>query len=83
MVICVLGEMQHLHMFQLMPLPLTISCFSKSRLVVPFWYWLTQVVLDIIHKSRKTVVVVVVVVVLWQWVVLPTAARFSHCQLVC
>jgi len=33
-----------LHMAQLMPLPLTVSCFSKSRLVLPFWYWLTQVV---------------------------------------
>ena len=35
-----------LHMAQLMPLPLTVSCFSKSRLVLPFWYWLTQVVLE-------------------------------------
>ena len=33
-----------LHMAQLMPLPLTISCFSKSRLVLPFWYRLTRVV---------------------------------------
>ena len=27
-----------MHMAQLMPLPLTVSCFSKSRLVLPFWY---------------------------------------------
>jgi len=27
-----------------MPLPLTISCSSKSRLVLPFWYRLIQVV---------------------------------------
>jgi len=33
-----------LHMAQLMPLPLTVSCFSKSRLVLPFWYRLTRVV---------------------------------------
>jgi len=50
-------------MVQLMPLPLTASCFSKiqigftflvpavasvkkSRLVLPFWYWLTRVVPD-------------------------------------
>jgi len=39
-------------MAQLLPLPLTISCSSKSRLhgftflVLPFWYWLTRVVLD-------------------------------------
>jgi len=33
-----------LYMAQLMPLPLTVSCFSKSRLVLPFWYWLTWVV---------------------------------------
>jgi len=31
---------------QLMPLQLTISCSSKSRLVLPFWYQLTQVVRD-------------------------------------
>jgi len=30
-----------LHMAQLMPLPLTVSCF---RLVLPFWYRLTWVV---------------------------------------
>ena len=35
-----------LHMAQLMPLPLTVSCFSKIRLVLPFWYRLTQVVPD-------------------------------------
>jgi len=27
-----------LHMTQLMPLPLTISCSSKSRLVIPEWF---------------------------------------------
>ena len=35
-----------LHMAQLMPLPLTVSCSSKSRLVLPIWYRLTQVVLE-------------------------------------
>jgi len=29
-----------------MPLPLTVSCFSKIRIGLPFWYWLTRVVLD-------------------------------------
>jgi len=33
-------------MAQLMPLTLTISCSSKSRLVIPFWYRLTRVVPD-------------------------------------
>jgi len=33
-----------LHMAQLMPLPLTVPCFSKSRLVLPFWYRPTWVV---------------------------------------
>jgi len=33
----------HLHMAQLMPLPLTVSSV-KSRLVLPFWYRLTCVV---------------------------------------
>jgi len=43
---CCLGWRADLHMAQLMPLPFTISCSSKSRLVLPFWYWLTQVVPD-------------------------------------
>jgi len=34
MVIC-LGRGAHLRMAQLMPLPLTISCSSKSRLILP------------------------------------------------
>jgi len=42
MVVC-LERGADLRMVQLMPLPLTVSCFSKSRLVLPFWYRLTQV----------------------------------------
>ena len=34
-----------LHMAQLMPLPLTVSCFSKIQMgIFPFWYRLTRVV---------------------------------------
>jgi len=33
-------------MAQLMPLPLTVSCFSKIQVGFTFWYWLTQVVPD-------------------------------------
>jgi len=41
-VICLeLGADLHI-MVQLMPLPLTVSCFSGFT----FWYWLTQVVPD-------------------------------------
>jgi len=55
---------KRLHIAQQMPLPLTISCSSKSRLVLrtclvlPFWYLLTRVVQDIFQKSSKTVVCV-------------------------
>jgi len=35
-----------LHMAQLMPLPLTVSCFSESTLVLLLWYWLTWVVAE-------------------------------------
>jgi len=35
-----------LHIAQLMPLPLTVSCFSKIQIGLPFWYRLTWVVLD-------------------------------------
>jgi len=44
-------------MTQMMPLPLTISCSSKSRLVLLFWYRLTLVESDKIQKAVKTVVV--------------------------
>ena len=58
-----LGWGADLHIAQPMPLPLTISCSSKSRLVLtflvlPFWYLLTRVVPDIFQKSSKTVVCV-------------------------
>ena len=43
MVIC-LERVADLHTARLMPLPLTVSCSSKSRLVLPFWYRLTRVV---------------------------------------
>jgi len=45
MVICI-GRGTDLHMAQLMPLQLTASCFSKSRLVLPFSYRLTREVAD-------------------------------------
>jgi len=35
-----------LHMAQLMPLPLTVSCFSKIQIGLTFWYPLTRVVLE-------------------------------------
>ena len=41
-----LGRGADLHMAQLMPLPLTVSYSSKSRLVLPFWYRFTRVVPD-------------------------------------
>jgi len=52
-----------------MPLPLTISCSSKSRLVLtflvlPFWYLLTRVVPDILQTSSETVVCYVCVLAL-------------------
>jgi len=57
MVVC-LGQDADLHMAQLIPLPLTISCSSKSSLVLHFWFQLTRVVLDKIQDGRKMVVCV-------------------------
>jgi len=45
MVIC-LERDADLHMAQLMPLPLTVSYFSKILFVLPFWYRLTRAVPD-------------------------------------
>ena len=63
-----LGWGADLHIAKQMPLPLTIYCSSKSRLVLtflvlPFWYLLTQVVPDIIQKSSKQLYVCVCVCV--------------------
>jgi len=44
MVIC-LERGADLHMAQLMPLPLSVTCFSKIHIGLPFWYRLTWVVL--------------------------------------
>ena len=43
LVIC-LERGADLHVAQLMPLPLTVSCFSKIQIGLPFWYRLTRVV---------------------------------------
>ena len=59
MIMC-LGQGADLNMAQLMPLPLTISCSSKSRLVLPSWCRLTQVVPDKIQEGCKTVVCVLI-----------------------
>jgi len=40
-VVMCLGQGADLHMAQLMPLPLTVSCSSKSRLVLPSWFYLS------------------------------------------
>jgi len=45
-VICLERGADCLHMIQLMPLPLTVSCFSKIQIGLPIWYWLTRVVPD-------------------------------------
>ena len=45
MVIC-LECSTDLHMTQLMPLPVTVSCFSKIQISLPFWYRLNCVVPD-------------------------------------
>jgi len=40
-VVMCLGQGSDLHMAQLMPLPLTVSCSNKSRLVLPSWFYLS------------------------------------------
>ena len=55
MVVCLECGANDLHMVQLMPLPPIISCFSKIQSGLPFWYWLTQVVLEQQqHNNRFT-----------------------------
>jgi len=64
-VICLEQGADCLHMVQLMPLhPKSLSSLAsfKSRLVIPFWYRLTHVVLEKRPLNGCTVVVVVVAV---------------------
>jgi len=51
---------------QLMPLPLTISCCSKSRLVLHSWYQLTWVVPDTVHVAVKCLIVPDVTAACWK-----------------
>jgi len=74
-----------LHIAQQMTLPLTISCSSKSRLVLtflvlPFWYLLTRVDPDIFQTSSKTVVCVCVCVLVYPGELLPKET-FTHSHL--
>ena len=64
MVICLEQGADYLHIIQLTPLhPKTPSCLAlfKSRLVLPVWYQLTQVVLEKrpLHGCSSSVVAVV------------------------
>jgi len=47
------GRGGDLHMTQLMPMPLTVSCFSKIHIGLPFWYWLNRLVLDTVQGAIK------------------------------
>ena len=60
MVMCLVQDAD-LYMAQLMPLPLTVSCSSKSRLVLRFWCRFTRVVPDRNQEGRKMVCVCVCV----------------------
>jgi len=71
MVMC-MGQGADLQMAQLMSLPLNVSCSSKFRLVLPFWYQLTRVVLDRIQEGHKTVVCACVL-----YVILPLIKPFN------
>jgi len=52
-VVMCLDQGADLHVAQLMPLPLTVSCSSKPRLVLPFWCRLTWVFSDKMQEGRK------------------------------
>ena len=62
-VIC-LEWVADLHMVQLMPVPLTVSCFSKIQIDFTFWYQLTRVIPDKGPLNRCVCVCVISVKVL-------------------
>jgi len=69
-----LGQGADLHMLQLMPLPFTVSCSSKSRLVLPSW-------LDKVQEGCKTVVCVFEFKNLWKELCQLHHAHASSCGL--
>jgi len=52
MVIC-LGQGADLHVAQLMPLPPTVSCFSKIQIGLTFLVQLTRIVPDKVQRAVK------------------------------
>jgi len=55
-------------MVQLMPLPPHHILLEKPRMVLPFWYWLTQVVLEKRQLNGCNVVVVKAIFAEWTFV---------------
>ena len=45
-----------------MPLPLTVSCFSKIQMVLPFWYRFTRVVPD---KGPLNVCIIIIIIIIF------------------
>ena len=66
-----------LHMAQLMPLPLTVSCFSEVQIGLPFWYWLTWVDLDKGPLNRCMCLCVYTYRVAQKWPLVLNRCRFT------
>jgi len=62
----------NLHTAQLMPLPLTASCFSKIQMVLAFWYRLTRG-----SPGQKAVKRVYVYVCIWIYTVSQKTSTFT------
>jgi len=65
---------------QLMPLPLTVSCFSKIQIGLPFWYRLTQIVPEKGPLNGCVCVTWTITIMgfgIWQW------HQLDHMQTVC
>ena len=76
MVVC-LERGADLHMAQLMPLPLTVSCFSEVQIGLPFWYWLTWVDLDKGPLNRCMCLCVYTYRVAQKWPLVLNRCRFT------
>jgi len=66
-----------LHMAQMMPLPFTVSCFSKIQTGLPFWYRLTWIVPD---KGPLNVCVCVCLPLYFTFYALPCMCVFRELQ---
>ena len=82
MVVCLERDAE-LHMAQLMPLPLTVSCSSKIQIGFTFWYRLTWVVSEkgplnvcVCDSTINIIMAIIIIIISWFGVIVVCTSFF-------